>query len=202
MTDAYSAGASSQAKWPVSMTTTGLLPWQLEGYGRVQDMYQRDHGRRREPGQTRRDPPLSPRGADAVLALQRAIGNQGTVRVLAREPDKNRPSFEHSVKIGKLGPIEITGGNIGDWAAKQTPNDLKVLSAKGKHSDELKRLFEGKARIDTVETNSVVGENSLVTITFANCRIKRYSLDGDKEEWTVEFDSAKRQTLAIGAPRR
>ncbi|MGH2946158.1 MAG: hypothetical protein ACRDPC_07865 [Solirubrobacteraceae bacterium] len=165
-------------------------------------MYERYHDRGGEPGQIRPDPPLPRRSVNAVLALQRATGNQGTVRVLAREKAKNRPSFEHSVKIGKFGPIEITGGNIGDWAAKKDPDGLKVISVTGKHSDELKRLHEGKARIDTVETASVVGENSLVTITFKNCRIRRYSTDGDKDEWTVEFESAKRQTLSIGAPRR
>jgi hypothetical protein len=164
-------------------------------------MYQRYHDGGGEPGQIRRDPPLPRRSVNPVLALQRAIGNRGTVRVLAREKDKNRPSFEHSVKIGKLGPIQITGGNIGDWAAKKDPDGLRVTSVKGKHSDQLKRLFDSKARIDTVETASVVGENSLVTITFKNCRITRYSADGEKEEWTVEFESAKRHTLSIGAAR-
>jgi hypothetical protein len=164
-------------------------------------MHQRYHDRSREPDQSRPDPPLPRTSVNAVLELQRTIGNRGTAQVLAREKDKNRPNFEHSAKVGKLGPIEITGGNIGDWAAKKTPDDLKVISAKGKHSDELKRLSESKTRVGTMETTSVVGENTLVTITFTNCRIKRYSADGDKEEWTVEFDSAKRQTLSIGAPR-
>jgi hypothetical protein len=50
-------------------------------------------------------------------------------------------------------------------------------------------------------TTSVVGENSLVTITFKSCRIKRYSIDGDKEEWTVEYEGANRETLSIGKPR-
>ena len=75
-----------------------------------------------------------------------------------------------------LAPIEIRGGNIADWAAKKTPDDLKVISNKGSHSDELKRLFNG-------------------------CRVRRYSADGDKEEWTVEYEGAKRQTLSIGAAR-
>jgi hypothetical protein len=165
-------------------------------------MYQRHHHRRGGTGELRPDPPQPRRSADAVLALQQAIGNRGTAGLLAREQEKNRPSFEHSVKIGKLGPIEITGGNVADWAAKKDPDGLKVISAGGKHSDELKRLFDSKARIDTVETASVVGENSLVTITFKDCRIRRYSTDDKTEEWTVEFQSAKRQTLSIGTPRR
>ena len=159
----------------------------------------RDGGR--EPGETRREPPLPRSNVDAVLALQRAIGNRGTSRVRAREQEKNRPSFEHSVKVGKLAPIEIKGGNIADWVAKKDPDDLKVVSAKGAHSDELQRLFESKARFDGVETSSVVGENTLITITFGGCRVRRYSADGDKEEWTVEIQTAKRQSLAIGKPR-
>jgi hypothetical protein len=35
----------------------------------------------------------------------------------------------------------------------------------------------------------------------ASISLRRYSADGDKEEWTVEFESAKRQTLSIGAAR-
>ena len=77
-----------------------------------------------------------------------------------------------------------------------------MISVNGKHSAELKRLFDSKARIDTVETASVVGENSLVTITFKDCRIRRYSSDEKNEEWTLEFKGAKRQTLSIGTPRR
>jgi len=170
------------------------------------DMVGRAMGRRYrehdgEPEEIRAEPPQPRRHEDAVLALQRSIGNHGTARVLAREDKKNRPSFPHSVKIGKLGPIEITGGNIADWAAKKTPDDLKVISAKGSHSDQLKHLFESKARIETVETDSVVGENTLVTIVFKACRIRRYSADGDTEEWTMEYEGAKRQTLSIGAAR-
>jgi len=167
-------------------------------------MHERTRDRRREPDEIRPEPPLPRLGADdAVLALQRAIGNHGTTRVLARDKDKNknRPSFEHGVKVGKLGPIEITGGNIADWAAKKTPDDLKVISTKGAHSDELKHLFDSKARIETVETDSVVGENTLLTITFKSCRIRRYSLDGDTEDWMIEFESAKRQSLSIGTAR-
>lgn len=164
-------------------------------------MHRRYRDRGREPGETRPEPPRPRSSVDAVLALQRSIGNQGTARVLAREEGKNRPSFPHSVKFGKFGPIEVKGGNVADWAAKKDPDDLTVVSDKGAHSAELQRLFESKARIDTVETSSVVGENTLVTITFKDCRIRRYSADGDKEEWMVEFQAAKRQSLSIGAAR-
>lgn len=166
-------------------------------------MHQRSRQRRSEPAEPRPDAPRRQRSTDAVLALQQAIGNRETAGLLAREKkDKNRPSYEHSVKIGKLGPIEITGGNVADWAAKKDPAGLEVVSPAGKHSAELKRMFDTKARIDTVETASVVGENTLVTITFQKCRITRYSAGEKHDEWTVEFEGAKRHTVSIGAPRR
>jgi hypothetical protein len=163
--------------------------------------HERHRDRRDEPDEVRREEPPPQPGAHAVLALQRAIGNHGTARVLARERDKNRPNFPNSVKVGKLGPIEIKGGNIAEWAAKQTPDDLHVISAEGAHSAELKRLFETKAKIDAIETSSVVGENTIVTIAFSGCRIRRYSSDGETEEWRVEYQGAKRQTLSIGSAR-
>jgi hypothetical protein len=163
-------------------------------------MHRRYRDRGREPGETRPEPPLPRSSVDGVLALQRAIGNQGTARVLAREQDKNRPSFPHSVTVGKSGPIEVKGGNVADWAAKKDPDDLTVISTEGTHSAELKRLFESKERID-METASVVGENTLVTVAFKGCRIRRYSSDGDKEEWLVQFQTAKRTTLSIGTAR-
>ena len=167
-------------------------------------MPQRFHSRRDEEEEAiadRPDPPRPRRDVDGVLALQQAIGNRGTAEFLAREKDKNRPSFEHSVKIGKLGPIEIKGGNVADWAAKKDGNGLTVISTGGKHSKELKRLFDGKARIDKIETSSVVGENTLVTIVFGDCQIVRYASDEKTDDWAVEFQTAKRQTLSIGAAR-
>ena len=164
-------------------------------------MYERQHQRSRVPGHTRPDPPLPRHSTNEVLALQRTIGNRGTTEVLARQKGKNRPNYEHSVKFEKFGPIEIKGGNITDWAGKKTPNDLRVVSAKGKHSDELKRLFDSKARLDKVVTTSVVGENTLVTVTFGKCRIRHYSIEGDQEEWTAECETAHRESVSIGAPR-
>jgi hypothetical protein len=162
-------------------------------------MYQRDQHRSGAPGRTRSHPR---RSAHPVLALQRLIGNRGTVQVLAR--DKNRPSFEHSVKIGKLGPIEIKGGNIGDWIAKKDPESLVVTSTKGKHSDELKRMSDSKDRIDTIEVQSIVGENSIVVITYKNARIRGYAADesAKAEQWkAVDFDAVNRTKTSIGAAR-
>jgi hypothetical protein len=164
-------------------------------------MYQRDHDRSSEPRQTRSHTALPRRSANPVLALQRAIGNRATTRVLAR---KGGGTFENSVKIGKLGPIEIKGGNIGDWVAKKDPEDLVVTSTKGKHSDELKRMSDSKERIDTIEVQSIVGENSFVVITFSHARIKGYAADpsGKTEQWkVVDFDAVHRAKTSIGAAR-
>ena len=164
-------------------------------------MHERYKPRRDEQGERRPEPAQPRRDVDAVLALQQSLGNHGTAQLLARKEDKNRPSFPHSVKIGKLGPIEVKGGNVAEWAAKKDFDNLDVVSVAGKHSTEIKRLFESKAKIDAIETASVVGENTLVTIVFTDCRIKRYSTDEKTDEWLVEIAGAKRQSLSIGAAR-
>jgi hypothetical protein len=75
-------------------------------------MYQRDHHRGGQPPQT-----APRRAASPIAALQRAVGNRGMTRVLAR--DAKRGTFQNSVQ---LGPIEITGGNVAEWIT-QVPDD-------------------------------------------------------------------------------
>ncbi len=168
------------------------------GYGRLKAMYQRDHHRRSASGQTRY---LPRRSAHPVLALQRLIGNRGTIRVLAR--DKNRAAFEHSIKIGKLGPIEIKGGNVADWVAGKVPDSLVLTTTKGKHSGELKKLSDARTRLDTVQVSSVLGENSIMVMTFKPARIKGYAADdGKTEQWNVvDFEDVKRARTSIGTAR-
>jgi hypothetical protein len=165
-------------------------------------MYQRDHDRSSEPGQTRSRPTLPRRSAHPVLALQRLIGNRATTRVLAR---KKEGTFEHSVKVGKLGPIEITESNIADWIGKKNPEDLILTTTKGKkHSDELKRMSDAKTRIDKIEVQSITGENSWVKVTFTNARIKGYTSDpeGKTEQWrATDFDGVHIERTSIGKPR-
>jgi hypothetical protein len=167
-------------------------------------MDQRDHDRGSAPARTRPHTVLPRRDAHPVLALQRLIGNRGTVQVLARQ--KNSAQFEHSIKVGKLGPIEVKGGNIADWLAKKDPETLVVTSTKGKHSDELKRMSDDKTRIDTITVTSVVGENSIVVITFSHARIKGYAAadgSGKTEDWkVVDFDAVHREKTSIGAARQ
>jgi hypothetical protein len=167
-------------------------------------MYQRDYDRRSELEPTPSRPAPPRRSVNPVLALQRAIGNRGTTRVLARDKKKNTGTFEHGVRIGKLGPIEIQGGNIGDWVDKKDPETLTLTTVKGKHSKELKRLSGSEASIDVIETQSVVGENSIVVIKFRNARITGYTADeaGKTEEWkVVDFTAVNRSKISIGAAR-
>jgi hypothetical protein len=163
-------------------------------------MYQRDLDRRTDPGRPRPAPP--PRNA-GLLALQRAIGNRGTMRLLARKGGKNAANFERSVKVGTLGPIEIKGGNVDDWVAKKNPEDLVLTTTKGKHSDALKRMAGSKDKIDTVQVQVIVGQNTFVVITFSHARIKGYAADdGKTEQWkVVDFDAVHTDRTAIGAAR-
>lgn len=162
-------------------------------------MHQREHDRSNGPGQTARPR----RGAHPVLALQRLIGNRGTTQLIARQ--KNAGTFPHSVRIGKLGPIEIKESNIADWLGKKNPENLTLTTAKGKKtSDELKRMSDDKTRVDAVEVNSVSGENTMIKVTFRNARIKGYAADasGETESWTVTgFDAVNIERISIGKHR-
>jgi hypothetical protein len=166
-------------------------------------MYQRDHDRRSEPGQTRPHPALPRRSAGPVLALQRAIGNRATTEVLAR---KKGGTFENSVQIGKLGPIEITESNIAEWTVgkKAGAESLILTTVKGKHSDELKRMSDNKTRNDSIEVSSVTGQNSWVIVTFKPAVIRGYTADpsGKTEQWKVTgFEAVNITRTSIGKPR-
>jgi hypothetical protein len=162
------------------------------------------HHDRSDPDRARSQPVPPRRSVVPVLALQRAVGNRGTTQVLARKgPDG--ASFENSVRVGKLGPIEVTGSNVADWTGKRADaDDLDVTSVKGKHSDELKRLSESRTRVDKIEVQSIVGQNSWVIITFKNARIRGYAADDSSktEHWkAVDFDAVDIKRTSIGKPR-
>ena len=168
-------------------------------------MSQRDHVRSSESGRGRSHTALPRRSANPVLALQRALGNRGTMRVLARTGGSGSGTFENSVRIGKLGPIEITESNIADWIGKKADaDDLIVTTVKGKHSDELKRMSDSKARIESLEVQSISGQNSWVIVTFKNAVIKGYAPDpsGKTESWkATRFDAVDIKRTSIGKPR-
>jgi hypothetical protein len=169
-------------------------------------MYQRDDDRSIQPGQPRPRAAPPRRVPNPVLALQRAIGNRGTTRVLARDKRaKGKGTYQNSVQIGAVGPIEITGGNLADWAARKgIPDDLTVTSTKGKHSDGLKRLSDDRKRFEKINVQAITGENSWMIIAFKNARVVGYSADdaGKTESWKlVDFDGVHRESTSIGVPR-
>jgi hypothetical protein len=168
-------------------------------------MAQRDHHRINDPRQAW-SPTAGPRRtASPVLALQRLIGNRATGRVLARRDEPGPGTLENSVRIGKLGPIEISDSNIAAWIGKKADvADLIVTTVKGKHSDELKRMSDSKTRIDSIEVQSLTGPNSWVTVTFKNAIIQGYAPDasGKTERWTATgFDAVDIKRTSIGKPR-
>jgi hypothetical protein len=167
-------------------------------------MSHRDHDRSRAPGPDRAQSSAPRRAGSPILALQRAIGNRATTHVLARKAP-GTGTFEHSVQIGKLGPIEITDSNIDAWVSnKDGAADLIVTTAKGKHSQELKRLSESKTKIDTIAVSSITGQNSWVIVTFGHAQIRGYEEDpsGKTERWkAVGFDTVNIKRTSIGTPR-
>jgi hypothetical protein len=167
-------------------------------------MSQRDHERISEPGRARTQTAVPGRGLSPVLALQRTLGNRATTSLLARK-DKKHGTFENSVQIGRLGPIEVKDSNVGEWLNHKTgADDLVVTAVMGPHSDELKRLSESKTKLDTIDISTVTGQNSWVTVTFRNARIRGYMADSsDKaEQWKATgFDTVNIKRLSIGAPR-
>ena len=166
-------------------------------------MFQRDR-HRTAPGQSRSQSALARRSASPVLALQRAIGNRGTTRLIARE--RNKGTLANSIKFGKFPLFEVKDGNLADWSSgKNAPDQLTVTTVKGKHSKELKRLSESKDRkdrIDSLVLQTIIGENSWLKITIKNGHVRDYSEDGKTESWTlVGFDNVAREKTSIGTPR-
>lgn len=146
----------------------------------------------------------SRRAAGPVAGLQRALGNRGLGRALARKPaTATRGTFEHSVRIADLGTIEVKESNASDWTdGKSGAGDLVLTTVKGKHSDKLKRMADGGDRIDAVEVQTITGQNSWVTVTFKHGRIRAYEADEKTERWKLtRFDAVAINRLSIGKPR-
>jgi hypothetical protein len=168
-------------------------------------MPQRDHDRRNQDGQPGSRTAPTRRGGSPVLALQRRVGNRATAQLLARKGDSGRGTFENSVQIGKLGPIEITQSNIGDWIANKSGADELVLTtAMGKHSTELERMADGRSKVDSLQVQAITGQNSWVIVTFSHAVVRDYEADspGKTEQWkATDFDAVHIERTAIGKPR-
>jgi hypothetical protein len=153
----------------------------------------------------RRHAPPPRRTASPVAELQRSLGgNQATANVLARKGAKNKGTFEHSVRIGKLGPIEIKDSNVDDFTSQNGhARDLTVTTAMGKHSHELEKMADG-GKIDAIEVTTVTGQNTWIVVTFKHGLIKDYEADksAKTETWKLtRFDAIDIKRLAIGTAR-
>jgi hypothetical protein len=169
-------------------------------------MAQRDHDRSNAPGQGRARTGLPRRRESPVLALQRRLGNRATAQLLARQgAGSGRGTFQNSVEVGKLGPIEITQSNIGDWIAhKSSAEDLILTTTVGPHSSDLKQMAGGKAKVDKIQVQTLIGENSWVIVTFTHAVIRDYAADasGKTEQWkATDFDGVHIERTSIGKPR-
>jgi hypothetical protein len=168
-------------------------------------MSQRDHDRRSAPGQGRPRTGAR-RGESPVLALQRSLGNRATAQLLARKgAGAGRGTFENSVEIGKLGPVEVTQSNIGDWIAhKSSVDDLVLTTAMGAHSSELKQMAGSKGKVGSIKLQALTGENSWVIVTFSHAVLRDYVADasGKTEQWrATDFDAVHIERTSIGKPR-
>jgi hypothetical protein len=156
----------------------------------------------------RHAPPATRRAASPVAELQRSLGgNQATASVLARKGGgggRNKGTFEHSVRIGKLGPIEIKDSNVDDFTSQNGhARDLTVTTAMGKHSHELEKMADG-GKIDAIEVTTVTGQNTWIVVTFKHGLIKDYEADksAKTETWKLtRFDAIDIKRLAIGTAR-
>jgi hypothetical protein len=145
------------------------------------------------------DRPAARRSASPVLGLQRKIGNRATGEVLARKPATKDYG---TVRIGKLPPIKIVGGNAGAWATDE-PTALEISSLKGRHSAELDRLSKAGNRIPMLKVTMPIDQGGhhldfgSIEVEFSHARIAGYELDGKLESWSaVDFDRIHRTTIS------
>jgi hypothetical protein len=159
-----------------------------------------------EVGQGRSHTAVAPRRDSPVLALQRILGNRATAQLLARKGGgASRGTFANSVQIGKLGPIEISQSNVGDWIShKDSADDLVLTTVMGKHSSALRQMADGRTKVDSIQVQSLTGQNSWVVVTFRNAVIRGYSADpsSNTEQWkATDFDAVHIDRTSIGTPR-
>ena len=163
--------------------------------------------RRREAGRTPASPSVPDRNSDPVLELQRTAGNAAVARMLARAPAAKGTTG--SVRIGGVGEIQVSGGNLEEWAGKGAPDEVEVASEKGKHSAKLEKLATARTKTDvkvTISPPHKEGENLNVgggfVLEIKDARIKHYAVEDGVETWQVaDFENVKRTkiTHTIGA---
>jgi hypothetical protein len=163
--------------------------------------------RRREARRTPASPSVDDRNSDPVLELQQTAGNAAVARMLARAPAAK--GMTGSVRIGGVGEIKVSGGNLEEWAGKGAPDAVEVASEKGKRSAKLEKLATARTKTDvkvTISPPHKEGENLKVgggiVVEIKDARIKDYAVEAGVETWQVaDFESVKRTkiTHTIGA---
>ena len=157
--------------------------------------------RRREARRTPADPSRPHRDTDPVLALQRSAGNAAVAQLLARAPAAKGTTG--SVRIGGVGEIKVTGGNLEQWAGKDAPDAVEVSSETGKHSTKLERLATDRTKTNVKVTISPAGKEGEhlnvrggYVLEITDARIKHYADEGSSETWQVaDFTNVKRTQI-------
>jgi hypothetical protein len=162
-------------------------------------MPERATDRRGESGGSRDAAPRARRGSNPVLALQRSIGNRAVVQVLARDPVATG-----TVQIPGVGTIKVKGGNLEDWAGKDTFDTVQVTSQKGKHSAKLEKLATAKTKMAvkvTIAPANAAGDELNVgggtLLEIEDARVEGYSVDGQGvETWRLgHFEHVRRTKI-------
>jgi hypothetical protein len=142
--------------------------------------------------------PPGRRGANPVLALQRSIGNRAVSQVLARDPVRTG-----TVQLGGIGEIKVKGGNLADWAGKESYDTVQVTSQKGRHSAKLAKLANAGTKMPvkvTIAPANQAGEELNVgggtLLDIKSALIKDYSVADGQETWQVaRFEDVKRTRI-------
>jgi hypothetical protein len=159
-----------------------------------------DRRRRREADRTAPAPPQPT--TDPVLALQRSAGNAAVAQMLARTPAAKGATG--TVKIGGVGEIRVSGGNLDEWTGKGAPDDVEVTSETGKHSAKLEKLASARTRTDvkvTIAPAAKEGEHLDVgagtVLDIGGARVKGYAVEDGVETWRlVDFETVKRTKIS------
>ena len=133
-----------------------------------------------------------------VLALQRSIGNRAVSQVLARDPVRTG-----TVQLGGIGEIKVKGGNLADWAGKESYDTVQVTSQKGRHSAKLAKLANAGTKMPvkvTIAPANQAGEELNVgggtLLDIKSALIKDYSVADGQETWQVaRFEDVKRTRI-------
>ena len=127
--------------------------------------------------------PLGRAAQHPAVALQRALGNRATRAVLARQPDEPQV-LASTVTLDGIGTIELESLSWGQ------NGELDVASKIGAHSPQLAQANAKGKSFDTV-TILLKGR----TITLKGVIIGDYQAGGEREQWSLNYES-----IAYGEP--